>query len=173
MTSPTSPDVQADRQQLIELIKDEAVFHGDFILSSGKQASYYVDMRKLTLDHRAAPLVGRVMLDLIAGIPNIASVGGLTLGADPIANAILHQGVASGRDTRRQEWVRQRARLDRCRDHLTFGERGWHDGCHNRLVDRDDQLVGRKLGARLEQPVAAHTAGDGARGLIDLEELDE
>ena len=98
MTSPTSPDVQADRQQLIELIKDEAVFHGDFILSSGKQASYYVDMRKLTLDHRAAPLVGRVMLDLIAGIPNIASVGGLTLGADPIANATLHQGVASGRD---------------------------------------------------------------------------
>ena len=98
MTSPTSPDVQADRQQLIELIKDEAVFHGDFILSSGKQASYYVDMRKLTLDHRAAPLVGRVMLDLIAGIPNIASVGGLTLGADPIANAILHQGVASGRN---------------------------------------------------------------------------
>lgn len=97
MTSPTSPDVQADRQQLIELIKDEAVFHGDFILSSGKQANYYVDMRKLTLDHRAAPLVGRVMLDLIAGIPDIASVGGLTLGADPIANAILHQGVASGR----------------------------------------------------------------------------
>ena len=93
----TSPDVQADRQQLIELIKDEAVFHGDFILSSGKQANYYVGMRKLTLDHRAAPLVGRVMLDLIAGIPDIASVGGLTLGADPIANAILHQGVASGR----------------------------------------------------------------------------
>ena len=93
----TSADVQADRQQLIELIKDEAVFHGDFILSSGKQANYYVDMRKLTLDHRAAPLVGRVMLDLIAGIPDIASVGGLTLGADPIANAILHQGVASGR----------------------------------------------------------------------------
>ena len=64
----TSPDVQADRQQLIELIKDEAVFHGDFILSSGKQANYYVDMRKLTLDHRAAPLVGRVMvLDALRG----------------------------------------------------------------------------------------------------------
>lgn len=97
MTSVTSPNVQADRQQLIELIKDEAVFHGDFTLSSGKQASYYVDMRKLTLDHRAAPLVGRVMLDLVKDIPEIASVGGLTLGADPIANAMLHQGVASGR----------------------------------------------------------------------------
>ena len=97
MTSETSPNVQADRQRLIELIKDEAVFHGDFVLSSGKQAKYYVDMRKLTLDHRAAPLVGRVMLDLVKDIPEIASVGGLTLGADPIANAMLHQGVASGR----------------------------------------------------------------------------
>lgn len=97
MTSEKSPNVQDDRQELIALIKDEAVFHGDFVLSSGKQATYYVDMRKLTLDHRAAPLVGRVMLDLVKDIPEIASIGGLTLGADPIANAMLHQGVASGR----------------------------------------------------------------------------
>ncbi len=95
MTSPTSPDVQADRQQLIELIKDEAVFHGDFILSSGKQASYYVDMRKLTLDHRAAPAIGRLVLDLVRDL-EVDAVGGLTLGADPIANAVLHASVASG-----------------------------------------------------------------------------
>ena len=94
---PSSSDLAADRQALIALIGDEAVFHGDFTLSSGKKATYYVDMRKLTLDHRAAPLVGRVMLDLVKDIPEIASVGGLTLGADPIANAMLHQGVASGR----------------------------------------------------------------------------
>ena len=40
--------LDADRQTLLDLIKDEAVFHGDFTLSSGKKATYYVDMRKLT-----------------------------------------------------------------------------------------------------------------------------
>ncbi|MCU1437477.1 MAG: orotate phosphoribosyltransferase [Naasia sp.] len=85
------------RTQLIELISAEAVFHGDFTLTSGKKATYYIDLRRLSLDHRAAPLIGRVMLDLIADVPDIAAVGGLTMGADPIAAAVLHQGVAAGR----------------------------------------------------------------------------
>jgi len=88
--------LDADRQALLDLIKDEAVFHGDFTLSSGKKATYYVDMRKLTLDHRAAPAIGRVMLDLIEDADAVA-VGGLTLGADPIANAVMHASVATGR----------------------------------------------------------------------------
>lgn len=84
------------REQLIELIKTEAVFHGDFMLTSGKRATYYIDMRKLSLDHRAAPLIGQVMLDLIDDIDGVVAVGGLTMGADPIASAMLHQGVARG-----------------------------------------------------------------------------
>ena len=64
MTAASTPELESDRQSLIALIKDEAVFHGDFTLSSGKKASYYVDMRKLTLDHRAAPAIGRIVLDL-------------------------------------------------------------------------------------------------------------
>jgi len=84
------------RQQLIEYIKTDAVFHGDFTLTSGKKASYYVDLRKVSLDHRVAPLIGQVMLDLIAEIPDVAAVGGLTMGADPIASAVLHQGAARG-----------------------------------------------------------------------------
>ncbi|MBF0672463.1 MULTISPECIES: orotate phosphoribosyltransferase [unclassified Salinibacterium] len=84
------------RQQLIEYIKTDAVFHGDFTLTSGKKASYYVDLRKVSLDHRVAPLIGQVMLDLIADIPDVAAVGGLTMGADPIASAVLHQGAARG-----------------------------------------------------------------------------
>ena len=90
MTAST-PELEADRHGLIALVRDEAVFHGDFTLSSGRKASYYVDMRKLTLDHRAAPAIGRIMLDLIHDIPGVAAVGGLTLGADPIANAIMHE----------------------------------------------------------------------------------
>ncbi len=92
---PSSSDLAADRQALIALIGDEAVFHGDFTLSSGKKATYYVDMRKLTLDHRAAPAIGRLVLDAIADL-DVDAVGGLTLGADPIANAVLHASVAAG-----------------------------------------------------------------------------
>ena len=88
--------LDADRQSLLSLIKDEAVFHGDFTLSSGKKATYYVDMRKLTLDHRAAPAIGRVMLDLVGDL-DVTAVGGLTLGADPIANAVMHASVAASR----------------------------------------------------------------------------
>jgi len=88
--------LDADRQTLLALITDEAVFHGDFTLSSGKKATYYVDMRKLTLDHRAAPAIGRIMLDLIADL-DVVAVGGLTLGADPIANAVLHASVGTDR----------------------------------------------------------------------------
>jgi len=92
----STPELEADRQALIALIKDEAVFHGDFTLASGKQATYYVDMRRLTLDHRAAPAIGRIVLDLMQGLGDIDAVGGLTLGADPIANAVLHESVRAG-----------------------------------------------------------------------------
>ena len=85
------------RAQLIQYISDLAVFHGDFTLTSGKKATYYVDLRKVSLDHRVAPLIGQVMLDLIADVPDVAAVGGLTMGADPIAAAVMHQGAAAGK----------------------------------------------------------------------------
>lgn len=95
MTVASTPELEAQRQDLIALIGEEAVFHGDFTLSSGKKATYYVDMRKLTLDHRAAPAIGRLVLDLVRDL-EVDAVGGLTLGADPIANAVLHASVAIG-----------------------------------------------------------------------------
>lgn len=85
------------RTALIDLITSEAVFHGDFTLTSGKKATYYIDLRKLSLDHRAAPLIGQVMLDLIDDLDGVVAVGGLTMGADPIASAIMHQGVVRDR----------------------------------------------------------------------------
>ena len=89
--------VTDDRAQLIDHISREAVFHGDFTLTSGKRASYYIDLRRISLDHRVAPLIGRVMTELIADIPDVDAVGGLTMGADPIAAAVLHQAAALGR----------------------------------------------------------------------------
>ena len=90
-------NVDAARAALIDHIKADAVFHGDFTLTSGKKATYYVDMRRVSLDHRVAPLIGQVMVDLIKDVDDISAVGGLTMGADPIAAAVLHQGVALGR----------------------------------------------------------------------------
>ena len=96
MTAASTPELESERRALVDLIAAEAVFHGDFTLSSGKKATYYVDMRKLTLDHRAAPAIGRIMLDLIGDL-DVVAVGGLTLGADPIANSVLHASVATER----------------------------------------------------------------------------
>jgi orotate phosphoribosyltransferase len=85
-----------DREALLQLIKDRAVVHGKVILSSGREADYYVDLRRVTLDAEAAPLIGRVMLELTADL-EVDAVGGLTLGADPVATAMLHQAAAQGR----------------------------------------------------------------------------
>lgn len=84
------------RQKLIDHISADAVFHGDFTLTSGKKATYYVDLRRVSLDHRVAPLIGQVMLDLIADVADVSAVGGMTMGADPVAAAVLHQGAARG-----------------------------------------------------------------------------
>ncbi|HXA63118.1 MAG TPA: orotate phosphoribosyltransferase [Streptosporangiaceae bacterium] len=86
----------SDREELLQQIKDKAVVHGDFVLSSGKHASVYVDLRRVTLDADAAPIVGRVMLEVTADLAYDA-VGGLTLGADPVAAAMLHAAAAQGR----------------------------------------------------------------------------
>ena len=79
-----------------EIIK-KAVVHGKVILSSGKEADYYVDLRRVTLDAVAAPLVGQVMLDLTKDL-EFDAVGGLTLGADPVATAMMHVAASKGRN---------------------------------------------------------------------------
>jgi len=79
----------AARDDLLPLVKELAVVHGRVVLSSGREADYYVDLRRITLHHEAAPLVGSAMLDLTADWAYDA-VGGLTLGADPVAAAMLH-----------------------------------------------------------------------------------
>ena len=84
-----------DRTALIEQIRALAVVHGKVTLASGREADYYVDMRRVTLDGVASPLVGRVMNELVADL-DFDAVGGLTLGADPVATAMLHARAADG-----------------------------------------------------------------------------
>lgn len=86
----SAPQVDRHRlQELAELVKEHAVVHGRVTLSSGKEADYYVDLRRATLHHRAAPLIGALLRELTADWDYVA-VGGLTLGADPVATAVLH-----------------------------------------------------------------------------------
>ena len=84
-----------DRTELLEAIKAKAVVHGDFVLSSGQRADWYVDLRRILLNGRLAPLAGRVMLDLTWDLAYEA-VGGLTMGADPVATAIMHAAASRG-----------------------------------------------------------------------------
>jgi len=84
------------RGKLKEEILKKAVVHGKVILSSGKEAEYYVDLRRVTLDSIAAPLVGEVMLELTRDL-DFEAVGGLTLGADPVATAMMHVAAKKGR----------------------------------------------------------------------------
>jgi orotate phosphoribosyltransferase len=79
----------SDRDDLLQLIKDLAVVHGTVILSSGREADYYIDLRRITLHAVSAPLVGRVMRALTSDW-TYAAAGGLTLGADPVGTAIMH-----------------------------------------------------------------------------------
>jgi orotate phosphoribosyltransferase len=79
----------SDRDELLQLIKDIAVVHGKVTLSSGQEADFYIDLRRITLHRLAAPLVGRVLRELTADWAYDAA-GGLTLGADPVGTAVLH-----------------------------------------------------------------------------------
>jgi orotate phosphoribosyltransferase len=85
-----------DRTELLAEIKTKGVIHGAVTLSSGQQADWYIDLRRVLLDGSAAPLAGRVMLDLTKHL-DFSAVGGLTLGADPVAAAMLHSAAGQGR----------------------------------------------------------------------------
>jgi orotate phosphoribosyltransferase len=84
-----------DREELLAGIRAKGIVHGDFELSSGGHASSYVDLRRVTLDGRLAPLVGRVLLNATAEL-SYDAVGGLTLGADPVATAMMHAAASRG-----------------------------------------------------------------------------
>ncbi|AQQ16152.1 Orotate phosphoribosyltransferase [Corynebacterium glaucum] len=79
----------AKKARLAELVKELAVVHGKVTLSSGREADYYVDLRRATLHHEASPLIGALIRELTEDL-EFDAVGGLTLGADPVATAVMH-----------------------------------------------------------------------------------
>lgn len=90
------------RARLAQLVRDLAVVRGKVTLASGLESDFYVDMRRATLHHEAAPLIGHVMLDMLEeaglGPEEVDAVGGLTMGADPVAGAMMHAAASRGLD---------------------------------------------------------------------------
>ena len=85
-----------DRDRLRDLILELAVVRGRVVLSSGAEADWYLDLRRVALHHEGGPLVGRVLREVTRDWAYDAA-GGLTLGADPVAAAMLHAAAVDGR----------------------------------------------------------------------------
>lgn len=95
-------EIADPRAHLLSLIHKLAVVRGQVTLASGKEADYYLDLRRVTLEHRSAPLIGDVVLDLLDengllhGDAAVDAIGGLTMGADPVATAVMHRSAIRG-----------------------------------------------------------------------------
>ncbi|MBS0207651.1 MAG: orotate phosphoribosyltransferase [Planctomycetes bacterium] len=84
-----------DRAALKQLIADKALKFGDFTLASGRKATYYLDGKQVTLDAAGAKLIGEGLLELLP-TERPHAVGGMSIGADPIAAAVLTVAGARG-----------------------------------------------------------------------------
>jgi orotate phosphoribosyltransferase len=94
----TRKKADPDRQELLMLLRERSLTRGDFVLSSGRHSNYYIDARVTTMSGQGQVLIGRLglaQLDALGWAPHL--VGGLTLGADPIAYAIAHAAALQGR----------------------------------------------------------------------------
>jgi len=82
-------------EELRDLVRSDAVRHGKFILASGKESDLYVDLRKVTLNPKGAFLIGSIIFEMIRD-RGVDAVGGMSLGADPIAVATSMVAYRSG-----------------------------------------------------------------------------
>src|SRR5687767_3286812 len=94
-----SPGLMFDRQRLIELFRERALKFGNFTLASGKQASYYLDGKQITLHSEGLSLIGAGLLELLEGV-EFDAIGGMSIGADPIIGGVLAVAGARGRSLR-------------------------------------------------------------------------
>lgn len=95
----------AKQRRLLELLRERAVLRGEFILSSGQKSNYYIDGRLVTLDGEGALAVGEAIVEKI-GSRNVAAVGGLTMGADPIAASVATVSARDYLEGRRKSALR-------------------------------------------------------------------
>jgi len=99
--------VKDDKSRLIEILRRDALQLGEFTLTSGRKSHFYVDGRKVTLSAEGAALIGSGVLEQLTDLPEVAAVGGLTMGADPIVGATLALAGRYGRPDLRGFLVRK------------------------------------------------------------------
>jgi len=80
-------EIEKCRQRLFEILKKEAFSFGKFILSSGKESSFYLDARRVTLNAEGAYLCGKIILEMVKN-DKFDAIGGPTLGAEPLVGAL-------------------------------------------------------------------------------------
>jgi orotate phosphoribosyltransferase len=90
-----SPVIIDDKQKLFEILKSKAFFRGKFILSSGKESSFYLDARLVTLSAAGAYYTGKIILDMVKH-DVLDAIGGPTLGADPMVGAVASLSFQAG-----------------------------------------------------------------------------
>lgn len=94
-------DRTAARDRLLTLVAERAYRDGvDIVLASGKRSDFYIDGKQVTLDAEGLWLLARLMLEELRAFPDVTAVGGLTLGADPIAAAVAALSFATGQNLR-------------------------------------------------------------------------
>ncbi len=98
------------RGRLIQLLQRDSLRLGQFTLASGRSSHYYIDGRKVTLGAEGARLIGQGVLGLLAAHGEVAAIGGLTMGADPIVGAALALAPEHGRSDLRGFLVRKQAK---------------------------------------------------------------
>jgi len=82
------PELTAKRERLRELLRANAFQEREVVLSSGRTSSFYLDCKQVSLDAEGATLIGELFHAVIDEVaPHAVAVGGLTLGADPLATA--------------------------------------------------------------------------------------
>ena len=147
--------------RLAELVNELSVVRGKVTLASGLESDFYVDMRRATLHHEAAPLIGHVMLDMLEeaglGTDEIDAVGGLTMGADPVAAAMLHAAASRGLDL--DAFVVRKA----AKDHGMRRRIEGPDVAGRRVVVLEDTST--TGGSPLEAVEALHEAGADVRAV--------
>ena len=84
----STSDLTALRKELHAMLYERSFRFGDFVLRSGRRSDFYFDGKQVTLDGRGLYLVSRLILQRVHELPGVTAVGGMTLGADPIASGV-------------------------------------------------------------------------------------
>lgn len=95
---PDRPALSVKRERLLELLRSRAFQEREVVLSSGRTSNFYIDCKQVSLDAEGATLIGELFHAAIEEVaPQAVAVGGLTLGADPLATATSVVSFLAGR----------------------------------------------------------------------------